>query len=231
MSLRIEQADPLTLMRELPDRWAQTCVTSPPDCSEPGHTLAILAEVRRVMRDDGTLWLRCELKQTLLTALVRQGWMAQPLPVCLSPLVAAPDPSVRLFLFTKRREYFFRCHTFYHRSRLHTHTRCCVGTSAQSRRTQRCNNGHERSREILKRCVLASTSIIACGACGAPYRQARLSERAQGVRRATCAHHNPEGRCLVLDPFYKPRTATAEVAHSYGRSFLGICQDRSGESR
>ncbi len=29
MSWRIEQADALTLMRELPDRWAQTCVTSP----------------------------------------------------------------------------------------------------------------------------------------------------------------------------------------------------------
>jgi DNA modification methylase len=30
MSWRIEQADALTLLRELPDRWAQTCVTSPP---------------------------------------------------------------------------------------------------------------------------------------------------------------------------------------------------------
>ncbi len=30
MSWRIEQADAFTLMRELPDRWAQTCVTSPP---------------------------------------------------------------------------------------------------------------------------------------------------------------------------------------------------------
>jgi len=29
MSFRIEQADPLTLLSELPDKLAQTCVTSP----------------------------------------------------------------------------------------------------------------------------------------------------------------------------------------------------------
>ncbi len=30
MSWRIEHADPLAILRELPDTWAQTCVTSPP---------------------------------------------------------------------------------------------------------------------------------------------------------------------------------------------------------
>jgi hypothetical protein len=57
MSWRIEQADALTLLRELPDRWAQTCVTRPPRAGDPDRTLAILAEVRRVLRDDGTLWV------------------------------------------------------------------------------------------------------------------------------------------------------------------------------
>jgi DNA modification methylase len=106
MSWRIEQSDALKVLRELPDEWAQTCVTSPPHwglrdyglpratwggtegcrhawgetqrggqfcrrCDawrgclglEPTpelyveHLVAVLAEVHRVLRPDGTLWL------------------------------------------------------------------------------------------------------------------------------------------------------------------------------
>jgi DNA modification methylase len=67
--------DALTELRRLPDGYAQTCVTSPPywGLRDYGHPkqlgqeatpaeyvealVEVLAEVRRVLRDDGTLWL------------------------------------------------------------------------------------------------------------------------------------------------------------------------------
>ncbi len=73
--------------------------------------------------------------------------------------------------------------------------------------------------------MLAGSSPVACGVCGAPYRRARPGESAQGARRATCAHNDKSGRCLVLDPFCGSGT-TGAAAHRLGRSFLGIT-DRS----
>ena len=67
--------DALTVLRALPDASAQTCITSPPywglrDYGVAGQLgleptpeeyvaalVAVFAEVRRVLRDDGTLWL------------------------------------------------------------------------------------------------------------------------------------------------------------------------------
>ena len=69
----------------------------------------------------------------------------------------------------------------------------------------------------MRLCVIAATARVACGACGTPYMGGVSSER-----RAACAHHNPCGRCLVLDPFYDPAHGTLDVARQTGRSFLGI---------
>lgn len=75
MSVRILIGDCLDTLRELPDASVQTCVTSPPyfGLRDYGHAgqigleatpeafvaklVAVLCEVRRVLRDDGTLWL------------------------------------------------------------------------------------------------------------------------------------------------------------------------------
>jgi hypothetical protein len=228
MSLRIERADPLTLMRELPGDWAQTCVTRPPDTSE--ETLGVLAEVHRVLRDDGTLWLRGPHAQNIYSQLAEQGWVCQPLPACMKPLAWSYRDRVSVFLLTKRPAYFSRCHLL-HPPRTHRDRACCVGVSAQARRAQTCASTRGDSPELVRRCVLVSTSIRACGACGAPYRQARPSERARGLRRATCSHNNPQGRCLVLDPFYEPRAKTAGIAISHERSFLAIHNPGTGENR
>ena len=81
MSWRIEEADALVLLRELPDRWAQTCVARPPRGGDPERTLAILDEVRRVLRDDGTLWVLLQREQLLLAAELREeGWTQQAAP-------------------------------------------------------------------------------------------------------------------------------------------------------
>lgn len=75
MSARILVGDCLARMREIPDQTAQTCVTSPPyfglrDYGVDGQIgleatpdefvakmVEVFREVRRVLRDDGTLWL------------------------------------------------------------------------------------------------------------------------------------------------------------------------------
>ena len=75
MSFRIIEGDCLARLADIPDRSVQTCVTSPPywglrDYGAEGqlgleptpehyveNMVAVFREVRRVLRDDGTLWL------------------------------------------------------------------------------------------------------------------------------------------------------------------------------
>jgi DNA modification methylase len=74
MSWRIENATPLAVLRELPDGLAQTCVTSPPQWTRWQQTggddraasrelyvrrmVEVMREVRRVLRADGTAWVK-----------------------------------------------------------------------------------------------------------------------------------------------------------------------------
>lgn len=219
MSWRIEQADSLTLLRELPDAWAQTCVTSPPT-DAPSSTLAVLGEVQRVLRRDGTLWLLLGQDEPPSAALHEQGWIRQPLPPWGTPLMRGWCPSLRLLLLTKERQYFYDDGT------LGGHTRAprlpCLNAPRQTRRASGCVFVRERRLQLVKRCILAGSSLLACGVCGAPYRRARPGESEGGIRRPTCRHNDPEGRCLVLDPFCGSGAATADAAHCSGRSFLGI---------
>jgi hypothetical protein len=229
MSWRIEEADALVLLRELPDGWAQTCVARPPRGGDPERTLAILAEVRRVLRD-GTLWVLLAPDQLPLAAeLCAEGWTAQQSPAWATQR----DTATQLLLFTKGDRYFYDARTI--GARTGSPGRLCVGASRQARRAQTCLPAceHERRLALVKRCVLAGSSLLACGECGAPYRRTRPGESALGLRRPTCPHNNPCGCCLVLDPFYDPAgIPTAEAALCTGRSFLGIASPAgAGESR
>jgi hypothetical protein len=232
MSWRIEHADALTLLRELPDGWAQTCVTRPPRAGDSDRTLAILTEARRVLRDDGTLWVLLAPDQLpLATELRAEGWTQQSSPTWTARFTGKRAPAMRPFLFTRERRYFYDAHTI--GARDGSPSRFCVGASRQVRRAQSClpAREHERRLQLVKRCILASSSLLACGECGAPYRRTRPGENAPGIRRPTCPHNNPGGCCLVLDPFYDPAgIPTAEAALCTGRSFLGIA-NRAGESR
>ncbi|HEY4896588.1 MAG TPA: hypothetical protein VII01_10910 [Solirubrobacteraceae bacterium] len=234
MSWRIEHADALTLLRELPDGWAQTCVTRPPRAGDHDRTLAILTEARRVLRDDGTLWVLLAPDQLPLAAELRaEGWSQQSSPAWAARRTAYErGGATRLFLFTKERRYFYDAHTI--GARDGSRSRFCVGASRQARRAQSClpAREHEHRLQLIKRCILASSSLLACGECGAPYRRTPPGEKsAPGIRRPTCRHNNPGGCCLVLDPFYDPAgIPTAEAALCSGRSFLGIANP-AGESR
>jgi hypothetical protein len=234
MSWRIEQADALALLRELPDGWAQTCVTRPPGAGDHDRTLAILTEVRRVLRDDGTLWVLLAPDQLpLATELRAEGWTQHLAPTWTAPFAGERAPVMRPVLFTRQRRYFYDAHTI--GARDGSPSRCCVGASRQARRAQSClpAREHEHCLQLIKRCILAGSSLLACGECGAPYRCARPGESAPGTRRPTCPHNNPGGCCLVLDPFYElAGIPTAEAALCTGRSFLGITDPAGvGESR
>ena len=236
MSWRIEEADALVLLRELPDRWAQTCVARPPRGGDPERTLEILAEVRRVLRDDGTLWVLLQREQLPLAGELREeGWTQQPTPKWAQRATRdAHGAPARLSLFTKQRRHFFLdADTIAARDR--SSSSLCVSASRQARRVQTCipAREHERGLQLIKRCILASSSLLACRTCGAPYQRTRPGEDALGIRRPTCAHNNPGGCCLVLDPFYdRAGIPTAEAALHTGRSFLGITEPtEKGERR
>ena len=223
MRRRVEHADPLTVLRELPSELAQVCLAGPQTIEVP-HALVVLAEVHRVLRRDGTLWLWHRGSETLLTGLLELDWVRRPLPAGESAL-AHRAGSERLLLFTKTTErYYYRLHPF---ARAH---RPQMGTSARARRSERCTSETSwRRRELIRRCVLAGSSRVACGACGTPYRATPPGALTPGAHRPACAHRNPQGHCLVLDPFYQPHTGTAQIAHTLGRSFLGITTDEEDQ--
>lgn len=234
MSWRIEHADALSLLRELPDEWAQTCVTHPPRGGARDRTLAILTEVRRVLRGDGTLWLFAQPDQPPVTAELRaEGWRQHPSPTWITPVIGELGGAIRLFLFTKEDRYFYDAHTI--GARNGSPGPFCVSASRQARRAHTClpAREHERRLQLVKRCILAGSSPLACGECGAPYRRTRPRESAPGIRRPTCPHNNPGGSCLVLDPFYEHAgIPTAEASLCTGRSFLGITSPaNASESR
>ncbi len=227
MRRRVEHAEALTVLRELPGELAQVCLAAPHAIEVP-HALVVLAEVRRVLRDDGTLWLRHRGSETLLTGLRELGWVRRPLPGGVSALTNGGDAAERLFLFTKTTgRYHYRSQPF---ARAHRPHSIGVGANARARRGECCaDEAPWRRRELIRRCVLAGSSRVACGACGTPYQPTLPGALTPGAHRPACAHHNPQGHCLVLDPFYKPHSATAEIAYTHGRSFLGITT--TGEDR
>ena len=235
MSWRIEHADALSLVRELPDDWAQTCVTHPPRVGDVDRTLAILAEARRVLRDDGTLWLfPAPDGLPLADELRAEGWTQQSSPHWATRRTACERVgATRLLLFTKERRFFYDANTV--GARTGSQGPFCVSASRQARRAQTClpAREHEHRLRLVKRCILAGSSLLACGECGAPYIRTRPSESALAIRRPTCPHNNPCGCCLVLDPFYEPADIpTAEAALWTGRSFLGITSPtNASESR
>jgi hypothetical protein len=217
VSWRIEQADALALLRELPDGWAQTCVTSLPRPGASAEVFAILVQARRVLRADSTLWLFTHRAEPLQDALGELGFYGHGTPRWAAPLAA--NTNTRLLLFTKSTRFFCDAYTLnYPGPRRAFH----ASTQSPTRGTRRRLCGRERLARLTRRCVLAGSSPLACGVCGAPYERAPASESGRGARRPTCAHRDRAGRCLVLDPFAYPGTPTGEIAHRYGRSFLGI---------
>ena len=109
MSWRIETANPFALLSELPDDWAQTCFLRPPRDLPTPCLIAILDRVRRVLRDDGTLWLSLPGRgsQPQALQLVEDaGWLRQDRALHRSRLSLIVGHST-VALFTKQQEFHF----------------------------------------------------------------------------------------------------------------------------
>lgn len=234
MSHRIEQADPLTLLEELPDEWAQTCVTSPPPDTSVAYLLAVLDEVYRVLRSDGTVWLSLANNPNaheLMWALRETPW--------LRPLLSSITPR-HVLLLAKQPAFLF------HPQRRASRTgprrdRACRGSGLGRLRAHDCR-GCSRPRRawcvpspalygspfrgVVEWCVLAGTAPCACEVCGTPSRQTMR----RGEWRFTCPHKNGRGRCLVIDPFCGTGD-TGTVAVGQGRHYLGIASDHANAER
>jgi hypothetical protein len=213
MSSRIEHADALAILRELPENWAQACITSPP--RETSRTLeAVLAEVHRVLRCDGTLWMYAQRLPVEVSGLAAWGFHPQEAPWWAAPL--ATD-GIRVLMGSKRERFFCDPPSLNPRRPRHfscTSSPCCQPRCAAA-------GVPEAESQLVRRLLLASTSPRACGVCGAPYRRTDTP----GQRCTSCAHRDASRRCLVIDPFHERGISlVGEVAHCHGRSFLGIAQ-------
>lgn len=234
MSWRIEHADPLSLLSELPDTWAQTCFTIPP-CDLPvPYLLAVLGEVHRILRADGTLWLslpRGGNTHKLWRALDDESRWLRPLPANAAPR--------RVLLLAKQPGFLFRPK----RAASRALTAPCSGC-------KRCPSGQRfalgcRARqaprrawcvpspgvagippsEVIDWCISASTAPCACHVCGEPCQPS--TRRSEQQWRFTCGHKGARERCLVIDPFCAtPDTAVAAVRR--GHHYLGITPNPIG---
>jgi hypothetical protein len=221
MSARIETtSSPAALLGELPTSWAQAIVTSPSRADLDRAPAALFTQLHRVLRDDGTLWLLCADKH-LPDALAERGWMPRRVDWA-TPLRVDPAGRARLHLFVKQHRYHYNTHT----AQLFLAPRTQAVFACATGRRRGCAWSPEHRRELVRLCVIAATARIACGTCGAPYRRG-----ASGERRPACSHHNPGGRCLVLDPFHHRARCTLDVARQTGRNFLGIVDTTDGGGR
>jgi hypothetical protein len=228
MSWRIEDSNALAVLRELPSRWAQTCVTRPPRDVPVPTLLAVLAETRRVLRGDGTLWLALPASGTssrTLSYLEETSWLTP------GPYAAAHVPSgVRLF--SKQPWYLFHPQPGRRpvSERRQPPRAGVIGEGCEGCRSRRrafCVAAPGVARGVIEWCVLSSTVSRACGVCGAPWLpDTSTAEQA----RSGCVHTNGRGRSLVIDPFCGSAT-TALIAQRRGRDFLGIAQSPETAAR
>jgi hypothetical protein len=226
MSWRIEESDALTLLRELPSEWAQTCVTGPPRDVPVSELIAVLEETRRVLRADGTLWLalpRGENSQRILASLKDMAWQG-------SGRLRTPSGVV---LFTKQPAHLYTPRLL-PATLVERRPRCAsphrlggAWGARQSPRRAFCvpAGSHDwlLPRAVIDWCILASTVPQACGVCGAPWQRAPFAVDREKEWRRGCVHLNGRGRSLVIDP-YCGRGSTGVVAQRRGRDFLGIEQ-------
>ena len=220
MSWHVEHGRARGVLRELPAGCAQTCLFSPAPRAPRHVVLGALNEAYRVMRDDGTVWLLQD-PQPLAGELVEQGWFAQR----IAWAARLTRGGVQLTLLTKTTGYFYDTTPVSDPRRL----RVLPGRQRPAP-VEECPwvAEYERRLRLSKLCVLAGSSPVACGVCGAPWRRVHPGGPGRGVRGPLCGHGDAGGRCLVLDPFCR-HPEIGRVAARYGRSFLGVADPRERE--
>ncbi len=235
MSWRIETANPFALLSELPDDGAQTCFLRPPRDLPAPCLIAILDRVRRVLRDDGTLWLSLPGRGSqpqALQLLEDAGWHRQD-PVLRGSGFSLIVGNSTVALFTKQQRFHFNARLPLRRGGRSPQQR--RGLSA--RRLQRrawcvpAPGGEAHSAQAIDWCIRASTSPAACGVCGTPWRKLPGAGDHAGRWRPVCSHSNDRGRCLVLDLFCRGFADVGLASVRAGRSYLGSTDDSGAAVR
>jgi hypothetical protein len=240
MSWRIEHANPLTLLQELPGRLAQTCLLTPPRDLPASVLLDVLGEVHRVLRADGSLWVALPgrgAQRQLLQSINLEGWQPHQHNSSLAEQ-RAPHARGRVLLFSKQPSFLFHPPRVPAAAGARDAGRCWRPGSSRlglggcwrsSRRAWCLPTAGVLPCELVEWCIVASTTPRACGVCGAAWQ--RRPGASSGERwRAVCAHSNGRGRCLILDPFcHTGRTGL--IAQRLGRSYLGVTRDAACAAR
>jgi hypothetical protein len=234
MSWRIETTNPLALMRELPDTWAQTCFIHPPRDLPVPCLLAILDDVHRVLRDDGALWVALPGRgnaPALIRSIGETGWLRTNAKITLSNQARGEHRAVALF--SKQPVFHFNARQPLHQSATNNHEQVCSNSRPPQRRISvpvrrawcvPTHAGHTISRRLIEWCILASTSPQACGICGTPWQRLPPIPHRKERWRQTCSHTNGRGRCLILDLFSGTGAPVGIAAVQLGRSYLGVEQ-------
>ena len=143
MSVKILRGNALDKLKEIPEQSIHTCITSPPyfNLRNYGHKdqlglesnseefiqnlVNVFSQVKRVLRDDGTLWLNmgdtCDKKKQLLgipwrtaLALQQNGWVLRSDIIWNKPNVMPSSVQDRvtncheyIFLLSKNKKYYY----------------------------------------------------------------------------------------------------------------------------
>jgi hypothetical protein len=236
MSWRIENTNPFALLSELPDGWAQTCFLRPPRDLPTPCLLAMLDLVRRVLRDDGALWLSLPGRGSqpqVLQLVENAGWLrhARGPNGSRASLILRRSP---VMLFSTQSAFHFTARLLMPDAAPPSPEDVCPARRSRqvsARRLRRrawcvpAASGEVISPRFIDWCVRSSTPPRACGVCGAPWRYSPGSMDRGGQWRSGCSHSNGRGRSLVLDPYCSAFSDVGLAAVRAGRSYLGVAPD------
>lgn len=262
MTTRILVGDALTRLAELPDGSVQTCVTSPPywGLRDYGHErqmgleptpdeyvanmVRLFREVRRVLSDDGTLWLNLGdtyasgkqlvgIPWRVAFALQADGWWLRqdiiwhkPNPMPESVTDRCTKAHEYLFLLSKSARYYYNAEAISDPVTPQSRERSAYGynTTERDTGTQAAQIGaRKRQRMGLRETYQLSEtrnkrSVWTVGV--KPYSGAHFAVMpADLVQPCILAGSSPDD--LVLDPFTGSGTV-GMVALRHGRQFVGI---------
>ena len=248
----IHTGDALTVLRSMPAGEVQTCVTSPPyyGLRDYGHDgqigleetpdayvtqlVEVFREVRRVLRDDGTLWLNLGdrygagkqlsgMPWRVAFALQADGWILRqdiiwhkPNPMPESVRDRCTKAHEYLFLFAKRGRYDYDAEAIKEDSRSRSKWPGVGGTkygdSSDPKHQTKSGKETQPKRKRNRRSVWTIAPK--------PYKGAHFATYPPALVRPCVLAGSPVGG-LVLDPFTGSGT-TGEVATLHHRRFVGI---------
>ena len=256
--VEIRTGDCVEVMREMPDQSVHCCVTSPPyfglrDYDVDGQIgledtpdefvarlVEVFREVRRVLRDDGTLWLnlgdsyakdknRLMIPARVALALQANGWVLRDEIVWHKPRTTpAPvkDRTVAahemIYLFAKRPRYYFDYLAIEEPAKYAGTTRqkSKVFRRLTDSRMDTKNSGHhfDESRIFTVRETRRKRSVWSVSP--SPYKNAHFATFPPDLIEPCILAGCPEGG-TVLDPFFGAGT-TGLVAQRNERGCVGI---------